>query len=83
MKNTGALKVTISTEREIVLTRVFDAPRRMVYDATFFHNGTKALAAMLPNAEYRSLEDRSHSAVLMAPQAIADAVQPFFVAENK
>jgi uncharacterized protein YndB with AHSA1/START domain len=33
MKNTGTLKVTTPTEREIVLTRVFDAPRRMVYDA--------------------------------------------------
>lgn len=33
MKNTGALKVTTPSDREIVLTRVFDAPRRMVFDA--------------------------------------------------
>ena len=33
MKNTGTLQVTTPTEREIVLTRVFDAPREMVYDA--------------------------------------------------
>lgn len=33
MKNTGTLKVTTPTEREIVLTRVFDAPRRLVFDA--------------------------------------------------
>jgi uncharacterized protein YndB with AHSA1/START domain len=33
MKNTGALKVTTPTDREIVLTRVFDAPRHLVYDA--------------------------------------------------
>jgi uncharacterized protein YndB with AHSA1/START domain len=33
MKNTGTLKVTTPTEREIVLTRVFDAPRSMVFDA--------------------------------------------------
>jgi uncharacterized protein YndB with AHSA1/START domain len=33
MKNTGALKVTTPGDREIVLTRVFDAPRRMVFDA--------------------------------------------------
>jgi uncharacterized protein YndB with AHSA1/START domain len=33
MKNTGTLKVTTPTEREIVLTRVFDAPRNMVFDA--------------------------------------------------
>src|SRR4051794_9323712 len=33
MKNTGALKVTTPTDREIVLTRVFDAPRTMVFDA--------------------------------------------------
>ncbi len=33
MKNTGTLIVTTPTEREIVLTRVFHAPRRMVFDA--------------------------------------------------
>lgn len=33
MKNTGALKVTTPTEREIVLTRIFDAPKALVYDA--------------------------------------------------
>jgi uncharacterized protein YndB with AHSA1/START domain len=33
MKNTGTLKVTTPSPREIVLTRVFDAPCTMVYDA--------------------------------------------------
>src|SRR5205085_10360082 len=33
MKNTGTLNVTTPTDREIVLTRVFDAPRHLVYDA--------------------------------------------------
>ena len=33
MKNTGTLKVEARGEREIVMTRVFDAPRRLVYDA--------------------------------------------------
>src|SRR6184192_419978 len=33
MKNTGTLKVTTPSDREIVLTRVFDAPRDMVWDA--------------------------------------------------
>ncbi len=33
MKNTGSLKVTTPSDREIVLTRVFDAPRRLVFDA--------------------------------------------------
>jgi uncharacterized protein YndB with AHSA1/START domain len=33
MKNTGTLKVTLPTDREIVLTRVFDAPRRIIFDA--------------------------------------------------
>src|SRR6266496_6848946 len=32
MKNTGTLKVTTPTDREIVLTRVFDAPRRRAFD---------------------------------------------------
>src|SRR5437764_4243579 len=33
MKNTGTLKVTTPSDREIVLTRMFDAPRQMVFDA--------------------------------------------------
>jgi uncharacterized protein YndB with AHSA1/START domain len=33
MKNAGTLQVTTPTEREIVLTRVFNAPRRLVFDA--------------------------------------------------
>ncbi len=33
MKNTGTLKVSLPTEREVVMTRVFDAPRRLVFDA--------------------------------------------------
>ena len=33
MKNTGALEITAAGEREIVMTRVFDAPRRLVWDA--------------------------------------------------
>lgn len=33
MKNAGALQVTTPTEREIVITRAFDAPRRLVFDA--------------------------------------------------
>jgi uncharacterized protein YndB with AHSA1/START domain len=33
MSGTGALMVTTPTDREIVLTRAFDAPRRLVFDA--------------------------------------------------
>jgi uncharacterized protein YndB with AHSA1/START domain len=33
MRNTGTLKVTTPTDREIVMTRVFDAPRHLVFDA--------------------------------------------------
>jgi uncharacterized protein YndB with AHSA1/START domain len=33
MKNTGTLKVITPTDREIVMTRVFDAPRHLVFDA--------------------------------------------------
>jgi uncharacterized protein YndB with AHSA1/START domain len=32
MKNSGKLKVTAAGDREIVMTRVFDAPRQMVFD---------------------------------------------------
>jgi uncharacterized protein YndB with AHSA1/START domain len=33
MRNTGTLQVTTPSDREVVLTRVFDAPRRLVFDA--------------------------------------------------
>jgi uncharacterized protein YndB with AHSA1/START domain len=33
MKNTGTLKIATPTDREIVMTRIFDAPRSLVYDA--------------------------------------------------
>jgi uncharacterized protein YndB with AHSA1/START domain len=33
MKNTGTLKVETRGDREILMTRVFDAPRELVYDA--------------------------------------------------
>ncbi len=33
MKNTGTLQVTTLNDREVVLTRIFDAPREMVFDA--------------------------------------------------
>jgi len=33
MRNTGNLKVTTPTDREIVMTRVFAAPRCLVFDA--------------------------------------------------
>jgi uncharacterized protein YndB with AHSA1/START domain len=33
MLNTGTLQVTLPSDREVVLTRVFDAPRELVYDA--------------------------------------------------
>ena len=33
MTDTAAMKVTTPTDRELVMTRVFDAPRGMVFDA--------------------------------------------------
>jgi uncharacterized protein YndB with AHSA1/START domain len=33
MKNTGTLKVTVPSAREVTLTRVFDAPRHLVFEA--------------------------------------------------
>jgi uncharacterized protein YndB with AHSA1/START domain len=33
MKNTGTLQVTTPTDREIAMTRVFNAPRHLVFDA--------------------------------------------------
>jgi uncharacterized protein YndB with AHSA1/START domain len=33
VKNTGTLQITTPTDNEIVMTRVFDAPRHLVWDA--------------------------------------------------
>ena len=33
MKNVGALEITTPSDREIRMTRVFDAPRRLVFEA--------------------------------------------------
>ena len=33
MLNTGTLKIATPSDREIVMTRVFDAPRQLVFDA--------------------------------------------------
>ena len=33
MKNIGAVKITTLTDREIVITRIFDAPRAVVFEA--------------------------------------------------
>ncbi|MEW6734391.1 MAG: SRPBCC family protein [Acidobacteriota bacterium] len=33
MKNSGALKITTPTDREVMLTRVFDAPCQLVFNA--------------------------------------------------
>ncbi len=33
MKNTGTLKITLPSDREIAMTRVFDSPRQLVFDA--------------------------------------------------
>ena len=44
----------------------------------FFHTGAQALAALLPNVQYRSLAGRDHSAVMMAPQALAAALAEAF-----
>jgi uncharacterized protein YndB with AHSA1/START domain len=35
MRNTGNLKVTTPSDREVMMTRVFDAPRHLVFEAFF------------------------------------------------
>jgi pimeloyl-ACP methyl ester carboxylesterase len=44
----------------------------------FFHSGAKALAAILPHADYRSLEGGNHGSVLLGPKPLAGAVGQFF-----
>jgi pimeloyl-ACP methyl ester carboxylesterase len=48
----------------------------------FFHNGAKALAELLPNVQYHTLEGRGHSAVMMKPKDIAAAVSGFFLSRK-
>jgi pimeloyl-ACP methyl ester carboxylesterase len=60
-----------------------NAPRMVAVGAKsepFFHSGAKALAGLLPTVSYKSLDGLDHSAVLMAPQAIATALRQFFAA---
>jgi pimeloyl-ACP methyl ester carboxylesterase len=45
----------------------------------FFHSGAKALVGILPNAQYRSLDGGSHGALLIAPKALAAAVEQFLL----
>ena len=48
----------------------------------FFHSGAAAVAGLLPNAQHRSLEGRDHSAVVMAPKALAAEIVRFFLNER-
>jgi hypothetical protein len=41
MKNTGNLKVTTASDREIAMTRIFNAPRCLVFDACPSPNSSK------------------------------------------
>ena len=45
MQHTGNLKVTTPSDREIRMTRVFDAPRELVFEAL---DQARALEAMVP-----------------------------------
>lgn len=47
----------------------------------FFHVGANALVSILPRAQYRVLEGRDHSAVMIAPEAVADVVSGFLLTE--
>lgn len=48
----------------------------------FFHTGARALVELLTNARYCALDGRDHSAVLMAPDAIAVAIKEFLLASK-
>lgn len=45
----------------------------------FFHSGAKALARILPGGRYALLDGGNHGALLIAPKALASAVEQFFV----
>jgi len=46
---------------------------------SFFHTGARALADLLPNIQYRSLEGGHHGSAMTAPKDIAEAVSGFFL----
>ena len=58
MKNTGTLKVTTPTGREIVLTRVFDATRSMVWDAFTKRSQNKFQDLYSPTATCFAIDGR-------------------------
>jgi pimeloyl-ACP methyl ester carboxylesterase len=61
------------------------APTRVMVGGkseAFFHTGAKALSDILPRAQYRTLEGQDHGAVQMAPNALAAAVEEFFLANH-
>ncbi len=45
----------------------------------FFHAGARALVPLLAHANYRALDGRDHSAILMATKALSDEITPFFL----
>ena len=45
----------------------------------FFHNGAKALAGMLPSANYGSLTGLHDGALLMSPATLSKDVRDFFL----
>ena len=49
----------------------------------FFHHGARALAGILPSGNYHSLEGGDHSAVLLAPKALAAAAESFFASGER
>ncbi|MGC4055981.1 MAG: alpha/beta fold hydrolase [Paludibaculum sp.] len=50
---------------------------------TFFHNGARELAGLLPHSRYNSLEGQDHSAVLLAPKELAATAGQFFAATDR
>ena len=57
------------------------APARVAVGArseAFFHSGAKALARVIPNVTYQSLDGLDHSAILTAPQTLAAVSRQFF-----
>jgi len=61
MNNPGNLKLTTRGDREIVITRVFDAPRKLVFDAFTKPELVKAMATRTGRLVNAGLRDRFES----------------------
>ena len=66
--NTTSIKVTLPSEKEIVLTREFNAPRSLVFEA---------FVKLIPKAELELMPEAGHAVWMDDADHVAKAVSAF------